>query len=214
MIKQDERRFFLKHIAALSAFIAGSILSFKNRSSKVGKIGQTEAYGMSSSGNAAYDALEARVTALEDREKIKELMHTYKNSFFDAEWDVITSLFADDSTGFIPTIDIKPDGTNVGRGITEVKRQFGNMALAHIKGAETGHIYHYHIDVNWDRAKATWLVTDNMHRLTDDGQTRVGNIYGKYTIECVKINGEWKFTFFQHRHRQIQAVEATPPPPD
>ena len=203
MGEQNERRSILKYIISSSAFIAGFILSFKNLSLKGGKINQTEAYGMGSGGERV-DVLEARIQAIEDIEAIKQLQYRYKNAFMQADWDQVIDCFAEDAT-----IDIKPDGTNVGTGMAEIKRQFGNMATVHT-GAETDIIYHPIISVNGNKGKGTWMVTDTMHIIDQPQQS----IYGIYNTEYVKVNGEWKISFLQHRHRTIEPAENLGPPPD
>jgi hypothetical protein len=51
MDREIKRRSFLKHLFSLSAFIAGSSLSFnKNKGCKIGKISQTTALSMDSTG--------------------------------------------------------------------------------------------------------------------------------------------------------------------
>lgn len=151
-----------------------------------------------------YQALEARIQVIEDVEAIKQLQYRYKNAFMQAHWEELVDCFAEDAT-----IDIRPDGTNVGRGIAEIKRQFSNMAKVHV-GAETDLVYHPIISVSGNKAKGTWMVTDTMHVIDQPPQS----IYGIYNAEYVKINGQWKFSFLQHRHRKIQPVERLVPPPD
>jgi ketosteroid isomerase-like protein len=202
MEKRDERRFVIKTLFSLSAFMAGSILTFRNKSFSGTRIGQTEAHGMDSS-DKRLGALEARVQAMEDIEAIKQLQYRYKNAFMQANWDEVIGCFAEDAT-----IDIKPDGTNVGKGITEIKRQFGNMAKVHV-GAETDFIYHPIISVSGSKGKGTWMVTDTMHIIDQPDQS----IYGIYTVEYVKVNRLWKISFLRHRHRTIKPAAASLGPP-
>ena len=203
MKKENERRLLLKSLFSISAFIAGSILTFKSKSFRGGKISKTGAYGMDS-GDKRMEALEARIQAMEDIEAIKQLQYRYKNAFMQAKWDEVIDCFAENAT-----IDIKPDGTNVGKGIKEVKRQFGNMAKVHV-GAETDIIYHPILSINGNKCKGTWMVTDTMHIIDQPLQS----IYGIYTVEYVKLIGEWKISFLQHRHRTIKPSESLGPPPD
>jgi len=149
-------------------------------------------------------AIEERLTALEDIEAIKQLQYRYKNAFMQAKWDDVVACFAEDAT-----ISIKPDGTNVGVGMDEIKRQFGNMAKAHV-GAETDIVYHPIIMVDRNKARAIWMVTDTMHIVDQPPR----NIYGVYDVEYVKINGEWKISYLSHRHRQIKPMKEVGPPPD
>lgn len=146
--------------------------------------------------------LEARTQVMEDIEAIKQLQYRYKNAFMQANWDELIDCFAEDAT-----IDISPDGKNVGTGMAEVKRQFGNMAKVHV-GAETDLVYHPIISVSGDKAKGTWMVTDTMHVIDQPPVS----IYGIYTAEYVKVNGQWKLSFLQHRHRRIEPVEKLIPP--
>lgn len=203
MGKQNERRSFFKTLIPLSAFIAGSFLTLKNVGVKGSKIGEAEAYGMDA-GDSRMEALEARIQTMEDIEAIKQLQYRYKNSFMQAKWDDVIDCFSEDAT-----LDIKPDGTNIGKGMAEVKRQFGNMAKVHV-GAETDFIYHPIITVSGNKGKGTWMVTDTMH-IKDQGQQ---SIYGIYTVEYIKVNGKWKISFLQHRHRTIEPSENLGAPPD
>jgi ketosteroid isomerase-like protein len=148
--------------------------------------------------------LEARLQAAEDIEAIKQLQYRYKNAFMQAQWDIVLDCFAEDAT-----IDIAPDGSKVGTGMAEIQRQFGNMAKAHV-GAETDLVYHPIITVEGNKARGIWFVTDTMHIIDQPLQS----IYGIYTTEYVKVNGEWKFSFLQHRHRQIKPAPNLGPPPD
>jgi hypothetical protein len=196
MEKQRERRSFFKRMLPYSAFIAGSFLSFKS-------IGISKAFGKSNDDDRI-EALTKRIQVMEDIEAIKQLQYRYKNAFMQAKWDVVLGCFSQDAV-----LDIKPDGTNVGKGFGEVKRQFGNMAKVHV-GAETDFIYHPEISVDGSKAKATWMVTDNMHIIDQPVQS----IYGIYTVEYEKIDGEWKISFLRHRHRTITPSEAMGPPED
>lgn len=149
-------------------------------------------------------ALETRVQIQEDIEAIKQLQYRYKNAFQQANWEEVLDCFSEDAV-----ISIKPDGTNVGRGIAEVRRRYGNMAKAHV-GAETDFMYHPTITVTGNIAKATWWVTDTMHIINSPPQS----IYGIYTVEYVKVNGEWKISYLAHRHRTIKPASNLGPPPD
>lgn len=196
MKKQTERRSFFKKLLPFSAFVAGSLFSFRRG-------GPSKAYGKEDD-DARMEALEKRIQAMEDIEAIKQLQYRYKNAFMQAQWDVVIGCFSQDAV-----LDIKPDGTNVGKGFAEVKRQFGNMAKVHV-GAETDFIYHPEISVDGDTAKATWMVTDNMHIV----DLPVQSIYGIYTVEYKKIDGEWKISLLRHRHRTITPSEPMGPPED
>jgi ketosteroid isomerase-like protein len=200
---QDEKIYFLKTLFSISAFMVISVLTFQNGNINIGKITHTSAYGMDSS-DKRLEALESRIQALEDIEAIKQLQYRYKNAFMQAKWDEVIDCFSEDAT-----LDIKPDGTNVGKGMAEVKRQFGNMAKAHV-GAETDFIYHPIISVSGNKAKGTWMVTDTMHIKDQADQS----IYGIYTVEYTKENGKWKISLLRHRHRKIEPAESLGPPPD
>jgi ketosteroid isomerase-like protein len=202
MKKQSERK-FLFILFALLIFLTGSVLTIPNRGLNGTGLNLMEAYAKDS-GEKRLEALEARIQVLEDIEAIKQLQYRYKNAFQQAKWDDVLDCFSAN-----PTIDIKPDGTNVGKGMAEVKRQFGNMAKAHV-GSETDFIYHPILSVNGNAAKGTWWVTDTMH-IKDQGEQ---SIYGIYTVEYVKENGKWKISFLQHRHRKIEPAESLGPPPD
>jgi hypothetical protein len=77
-------------------------------------------------------------------------------------------------------------------------------------GAETDFIYHPEISVDGNRAKATWMVTDNMHIVDQPVQS----IYGIYTMEYQKTGGEWKISLLRHRHRTITPSQPLGPPAD
>jgi ketosteroid isomerase-like protein len=147
-------------------------------------------------------SLEERIQAIEDIEAIKQLQYRYKNAFMQAKWDEVLDCFAEDAT-----IDIAPDGSSVGTGMVEIKRQYGQMAKVHV-GAETDFIYHPIISVSGNKGKGTWMVTDTMHVINQPPQS----VYGIYTAEYVKVNGEWKISFLQHRHRSIKPVARLEPP--
>jgi ketosteroid isomerase-like protein len=196
MENKQERRSFFKRLLPFSAFVAGTFLLFRST-------GPSNAYGKGND-NARMEALEKRIQAMEDIEAIKQLQYRYKNAFMQAQWDVVLGCFAQDAV-----IDMKPDGTNVGMGFAEVKRQFGNMAKVHV-GAETDFIYHPEISVDGNKAKATWMVTDNMHVIDQPVQS----IYGIYTMEYKKADGEWKISLLRHRHRTITPSEPLGPPED
>ena len=149
-------------------------------------------------------SIEERLQAAADIEAIKQLMYRYKNAFMQAKWDEVVGCFAEDAT-----IDIKPDGTAVGKGIAEVKRQFGNMAKVHV-GAETDFTYHPIISVSGNKGKGSWMVTDTQHIIDQPPMS----IYGIYTAGYIKVNGEWKISFLRHRVREIEPVEFLGPPPD
>jgi len=148
-------------------------------------------------------SVEERLQAAEDIEAIKQLQYRYKNAFMQAKWDEVLACFAADAT-----IDINPSGKGVGTGIAEIKRQYGNMAKVHV-GAETDFIYHPIISVSGNKGEGTWMVTDTMHIIGQPLQS----IYGIYRAEYVRINGEWKISFLQHRHRRIEPMENLGPPP-
>jgi ketosteroid isomerase-like protein len=196
MENKHERRFFFKKLLPFSAFLAGVLISFRGR-------GPAKAHGKGND-DSRIEALEKRIQIMEDIESIKQLQYRYKNAFMQARWDIVLACFSQDAV-----IDMKPDGTNVGKGIEEVKRQFGNMARVHV-GAETDFIYHPEISVNGNRAKATWMVTDNMHIIDQPVQS----IYGIYTMEYQKAGGEWKIILLRHRHRTITPSKPLGPPED
>jgi ketosteroid isomerase-like protein len=187
----------------LSAFAAGSVFTIYPGNRNSVNISRTVAYGADKA-DQRLAALEAKVQALEDLEAIKQLQYRYKNAFMQANWDEVLDCFSEDAT-----LDIKPDGTNVGKGMAEVKRQYGNMAKAHV-GAETDFIYHPILSVNGNKAGGTWWVTDTMH-IKNQGEQ---SIYGIYTVEYVKVDGKWKISLLRHRHRKIEPSESLGPPPD
>jgi ketosteroid isomerase-like protein len=147
-------------------------------------------------------SIEERLQIAEDKEDIKELQYRYKNAFMMGQFDEVIKYFADDGV-----ISIVPDGSAVGRGIDEIKRQFGKMASVHV-GAETDMIYHPIITVSGDNAKATWMVNDSMHVKNKPLFTN----YGIYTAEYKRVNGEWKISYLQHRIRTIKPVDELKPP--
>jgi ketosteroid isomerase-like protein len=201
-MKRQIKRSFFKILILVTVCMTAPFLTFQNRT-RISKINQSAAYA-GENDDKRLEALEARVQAVEDLEAIKQLQYRYKNAFMQAKWDEVIDCFAQDAT-----LDIKPDGTNVGKGMAEVKRQFGNMAKAHV-GSETDFIYHPIITVSGNTAKGTWWVTDVMH-IKDKGEQ---SIYGIYTVEYVKVNGKWKISLLRHRHRTIVPSENLGPPPD
>jgi len=147
-------------------------------------------------------SIEERLQVTEDIENIKQLQYRYKNAFMMGQFDEVIACFADDAV-----ISIVPDGSAVGRGIAEIKRQFSKMAEVHV-GAETDQIYHPIISVDGDKAKATWMVNDSMHVIDKPLFTN----YGIYTAEYKRVNGVWKISYLQHRIRTINPVADLKPP--
>jgi ketosteroid isomerase-like protein len=203
MNQHNERRSFFMSILPMPAFMAGFFLSLKRSVAGSVGVGVSQAHVETEEGQRLA-ALEKRLQAMEDLEAVKQLHYRYKNAFMQADWETVLDCFSQDAV-----LDIKPDGTNVGKGFAEVRRQFGNMAKVHV-GAETDYVYHPRITVTGDTAKGTWMVTDNMH-IADQP---VLSVYGIYTVAYKKIAGEWKISLLQHRHRTITPSEAMGPPED
>ena len=195
-------RSLLKCLITATVFVAVSFLTFESETN-VNKIGQSAAYAGETS-EKSLEALEARIQAMEDLEAIKQLQYRYKNAFMQANWDEVIDCFSQDAT-----LDIKPDGTLIDKGMKEVKSRFAKMAKAHA-GAETDFMYHPIITVSGNTAKGIWWVTDTMH-IKDKGEQ---SIYGIYTVEYVKEKRKWKISMLRHRHRTIVPAESLGPPPD
>jgi ketosteroid isomerase-like protein len=191
-----------KILITATVFVTVPFIAFQN-GTNAGKISRAAAYAAESS-DKRLEALESRVQAMEDLEAIKQLQYRYKNAFMQAKWDEVLDCFSQDAT-----LDIKPDGTLIDRGMKEVKSRFDKMAKAHV-GAETDFMYHPIITVSGNTAKGTWWVTDTMH-IKGQGEQ---SIYGIYTVEYVKENGKWKISLLRHRHRTIVPAEGLGPPPD
>jgi len=151
-------------------------------------------------------ALEERVQATEDIEAIKQLHYRYMNGFTQAKWDEVLSCFAEDAT-----IDIAPSGKAVGKGMAEIKRQYGNMAKVHI-GKEVDFVIHPQISVKGNKGQGQWLMYFVVYTENEAKQQYFGIIQGIYIAEYVKVNGQWKFSFLQHRPRVIEASQGMRPP--
>jgi ketosteroid isomerase-like protein len=203
MKKGNGKKLTFTALFILAGFAVGSVFTIYPGNLDSVNISQTKAYGADSA-DKRLAAIETRIQTLEDLEAIKQLQYRYKNAFMQARWDEVIDCFSEDAT-----LDIKPDGTNVGKGMAEVKRQFGNMAKAHV-GSETDFMYHPIISVNGNKAGGTWMVTDTMH-IKNQGEQY---IYGIYTVEYVKVDGKWKISLLRHRHRKIEPAESLGPPPD
>jgi len=147
-------------------------------------------------------SIENRLQVAEDIEAIKQLHYRYKNAFMMGQFEEVINCFAEDAA-----ISIVPDGSAVGRGIAEIKRQFAKLAEVHV-GAETDQIYHPVIIVSGDKAKATWMVNDGFH--VKDKPVFIN--YGIYTAEYKRVNGEWKISYLQHSIRNIKPVDELKPP--
>jgi hypothetical protein len=145
--------------------------------------------------------LEARVQTAEDIEAIKQLHYRYMDGMTQTRWDEVLDCFAEDAT-----IDINPSGQGVGKGIKEIRRQYNNLAKVHI-GKDIDFAIHPRITVEGNKAKGKWLMYLAMYKINDSNQQQFVIMQGVYFAEYVKINGQWKFSFLQHRPRQIEPVD-------
>ena len=147
-------------------------------------------------------AMEERIQATEDIEAIKQLHYRYMNGFTQAKWDEALDCFAEDCT-----LDVVPSGENVVKGKAEIEKAYGMLASRH-KGTEGDLVIHPIISVNGDKAKGKWLMY-MMYPISGDDQ-HIILIQGIYNAEYVKVNGQWKFSFLQHRPRIIEPQPSLP----
>ncbi|RPH47394.1 MAG: nuclear transport factor 2 family protein [Desulfobacteraceae bacterium] len=146
-------------------------------------------------------SLETRLQATEDLEAIKQLHYKYMDGMTQTRWDEVLDCFAEDAT-----IDITPSGQVIGKGIAEIRRQYNNLAKVHI-GKDIDFAIHPRISVNGNKAKGKWLMYLGMYKINDAKQQEWVMNQGVYNAEYVKINGQWKFSFLQHRPRRIEPVD-------
>jgi len=145
--------------------------------------------------------LEEGLQETRDIEAIKQLHYRYMNAMTQTRWAEVLDCFAEDAT-----IDINPTGKGVGKGMAEIKRQYDNLAKVHI-GKDIDFAIHPQISVNGNKAQGNWLMYLAMYTENTSSQQYFIVMQGTYVAEYVKVNGQWKFSYLQHRPRRIEPVE-------
>jgi ketosteroid isomerase-like protein len=130
----------------------------------------------------ALKALEKRVRATEDVEKIKQLQQHYVSGLMRANWDEVLDCFAEDAF-------FDPGGQPV-KGIKEISNVFKNVLSEWHCGQEGDFLVHPEISVNGDTARGHWLMY-MMYYLPRSHQSLFW-VNGFYDMEYRRVNGEWK----------------------
>jgi hypothetical protein len=131
-----------------------------------------------------FEELEARLRKLEDIEEIKKLQARYAYLVDTFQADKVPDLFADD---FI--MELEGKGTFTSKD--EVLMIFRGMAKWYSMTChQTTTPY---IEVDGDRAKATWYLFGPFTRETREGSMAVWE-GGRYDNEYVRERGQWKFS--------------------
>lgn len=127
--------------------------------------------------------LEARMTALEDVEAIKQLMFKYAYSVDAKEWDDVVSYFADDAS-----INFGAVGKGVGK--EQIAKFFKEVIPS--RNSFTRHVViNPVIEVHGNTAKGRWYF---VVPATDRPTNTAVWVAGRYDNEYVKRNGVWKFS--------------------
>lgn len=142
------------------------------------------------------EPLEARVRRLEEVEAINKLgiMYVHYNDMRD--WRAVSDMFTDDAVaefGFFGRIEGK-------EGIAKFFRETVTQSL-------TWGVHKLHnpiIDVSGDKAKARWIYEESA---TSAPSNRAIWIAGEYSVECIKVNGEWKFDHFVAKDFYVTAYD-------
>lgn len=147
--------------------------------------------------------MEERLQVTEDLEAIKQVHHKYMNAFTQAKWDDAFECFAEDCV-----LDVAPTGKFVVKGKAEIIKFYNEHLTNRHTGKEGDFLVHPIITVDGSKAKGNWLMY-MMYPISGPDQHMV-LIQGVYNAEYVKVNGQWKFSFLQHRPRIIEPSPSLP----
>jgi hypothetical protein len=144
--------------------------------------------------------LEARIRRLEDIEEITKLQSRYQHLLLMYDWPAIEALFARKAADV--SVEISDSGVYV--GTTGVKRMFERIWSA--RKGKTGTVLLHHavnpvIEVNKDgkTAKGLWHSPSTLIA-TDNGKPVTSMGLGKYQVDYIKEDGEWKFWHMKYYH--------------
>jgi hypothetical protein len=147
------------------------------------------------------EELEKRIRIIEDTEGIKQLQARYINALITTQWDTLIDCFTEDGV-----VDLMAGLARGKEAFTKLFKE--KIALSHI-GKEGCYVVHPIIDVEGDKAKASWLLYtmfSQPHKIQrvppDSGEADApGWIQGYYEMEYVRDNGKWKISLLKWRSR-------------
>lgn len=125
--------------------------------------------------------LEARITAIEDIEAIRQLKAKYWRCLDRKLWAELEEVFHDDATGDYGYGEPVHGGKAVAQSIKETLAKESTITF------HGGHNPEIHL-TSPTTARAIWPLQD--HVIMGENMRLVG--YGHYEDEYVKINGQWK----------------------
>lgn len=126
-------------------------------------------------------SLESRVTALEARERIRELRYRYGDCVDNGRWKEWASLFANDGW-------LSADGTEQIQG-REALAAFGASTIEEAFDYSAHTMHNPIIELDGDRARGHWLVEAFASRPDGSLDWHRGEYDDRYTRE----DGEWRF---------------------
>jgi hypothetical protein len=147
------------------------------------------------------EELEKRIRTMEDIEEIKQLQARYINALINTQWDALIDCFTEDGV-----VDLM---AGLARGKEAFAKFFKEkIALSHI-GKEGCYVVHPIINVEGDKAKASWLLYtmfSQPHKIQrvppDSGEADAPDwIQGYYEMKYVRDNGKWKISLLKWRSR-------------
>ena len=134
----------------------------------------------------AAESLEVRVQRLEDAEAVYRLGINYVGSIDSGDWKAVADMFTDDAVagfGLFGHVE----------GIKAITEFFRDVVPPNLP-YKIHKLHNPIIDVSGDTAKAQWHYEV---AATSAPSNRAIWIAGRYTVECVKVKGEWKFKVFE-----------------
>jgi len=157
---------------------------------------------------ASLEELEKRLRVVEDIEQIRQLHFRYLNAFGVFDVEEMLDCFAEDATA-----DVRPTGDIIARGKSEVTKLFNEVfGFADVDKTnlpmDARFAVHPIITVDGDRAKGK-LIYYHLHSHPRTNQSLFW-IQGKYDVEYIRENGQWKFYYLKWRASLGQKL-GTPP---
>ena len=135
---------------------------------------------MNNDSEARLAALETQMGRLSDIEAVRQLRNRYHHCINDGLYDEIPLLFTEDAT-----LDFSYIGKATGRATLTKFFAATPKVLPFIKQF----IHNHMIDIDGDRATA---VSYMEARTINNGEAFI--VAGRYDDECIRQDGEWKFT--------------------
>ena len=134
----------------------------------------------------ALESLEARVKRLEEVEAVNALGIAYVGSIDSGDWQAVSDMFTEDAVaefGLFGHVEGKEKITEFFRDIVPPNLPYKIHKL-----------HNPIVEISGDTAKAQWHYEV---AATSAPSNRAIWIGGRYTVECVKVQGEWKFKDFE-----------------